>query len=138
MTAVFALVGCAILAGIVWLSYERGRERAATRRKPGAVTPPPAPADALDTAERDDLGLLRRLLALEARFEQVETRLVDLKEATDRRFGRLHAAKSRDNAQPDDGDGEPGDPAQLELRPFRAPNGAPSPDARRRVLVPRR
>ena len=138
LTAVVALAVCAVLAGAVYLNLSKGRGGAAPRRKSGAVTPSPTPDDTPDTAAPDDLGLLRRLLALEARFEQIEGRLVDLKESTDRRFGRLHAAKSRDALPPTDGEDD--DPAQLgiEFTPRRVNGGAPPTEPRRRFLVPRR
>ncbi len=138
MTAGSALGLVAILAGIGVLSYRMAVRPAAVGRKPTAARADAHPSDTPATPATDDLALLRRLLALEAQQEQLAARFTDLQESVNRRFGRLHADKSRNGAAPDPG--EDPDPSQLgfELPNPGARSAPPSGVQPRRFLVPRR
>lgn len=138
MTAGSALVLVAILAGIGVMSYRIAVRPAAAGRKTTAARADAHPSDTLAAPATDDLALLRRLLALEAQQEQLAARFTDLQESVNRRFGRLHADKSRNGAAPDP-DPDP-DPSQLgfELPPNAATRAAPPVPQGRRFLIPRR
>lgn len=138
ITASLALVVGAAVAAVAWGGAHLARSKSATRRKPGADTPAPRPDDAPEMAATDDLGQFRRLLALEARLENVERRLTDLNESVDRRFGRLNADKARQRAAAGD-DPEPLPEAELPSL-FTPPPGRPERHngAQRRALIPRR
>lgn len=140
MTALLALSSAAIVAAIARVALREAPDRPAPRRKPGAETAPAQPDDTPVTADASEIAVFRRLLKLEAQYEALEGRFADLRESTDRRFGRLNAARSR-GTLPEAATGDEEDETQLNfLKPPAAPRAAPSrPSANgHRPLIPRR
>lgn len=139
ITASLALVVGAFVAAIAWAGPQLPRPKSAARRKSGADSPAAQPDDTPETPATDDLGMFRRVLALEARLDSAERKHTDLSESVDRRFGRLNADKARQRAAAQD---DPEEPGADDLPSLFAPAASSRPErlngAQRRALIPRR